>query len=153
MLLKVTEQPLDPKSVQKQLVEHPNDLGSDYRRLFLALVNCIYESKHHQLYKSIHPPVTEHSCGHGHVMISLDLLYLTQADCLSLGCFLMHEDIPHLFLEFSQPTNGRFKLLIQDVVNLKRCKPNILIAVTSISADTRCSQSKKMQTKYSDCGN
>ena len=132
VLLKVAKQPLDLKSVQKQLVEHPNDLGSDYRRLFLALVNCIYESKHHHLYKSIHPPVTKHSSGH--VMISLDPLYLTQADCLSLGCFLMHEDISHLSLNFFQPTNGRFKLLIQDGVNLKRCKPNILLKVTSIFA-------------------
>ena len=132
VLLKVAKQPLDPKSVQKQLVEHPNDLGSDYRRLFLALVNCIYESKHHQLYKSIHPPVTKHSFGR--VMISLDWLYLTQADCLSLGCFLKHEDIPILAVEFSQPTNGRFKLLIKDVVNQKRCKPNILLMVSSIFA-------------------
>ena len=94
VLLKVAKQPLDPKSVQKQLVEHPNDLGSDYRRLFLALVNCIYESKNHQLYESVHPPVTKHSFGH--VIISLHWLYLTQADCLSLGCFLKHEDIPLL---------------------------------------------------------
>ena len=42
VLLKVTEQRL---AVQKQLMEHLNEPGSDYRRLFLALVNCIYESK------------------------------------------------------------------------------------------------------------
>ena len=132
VLLKVAKQPLDVQAVQKQLMEHVNEPGSDYRRLFLALVNCIYESKHHQLYKSIHPPVIEHLFGH--VIISLHWLYLTQADCLSLGCFLKHEDIPHLALEFFQPTNGRFKLLIQDVVNLKRCKPNIQLIVSSILA-------------------
>ena len=42
--------------------------------------------------------------------------------------------LPLLALEFSQPTNGRFKLLIEDVVNQKRCKPNIQIVVTSIFA-------------------
>ena len=132
VLLKVTKQPLDLQAVQKQLMEHVNEPGSDYRRLFLALINCIYESKNHQLYKSVHPPVTKRSFGR--VWISLHFLHLTQADCLSLGCFLKHEDIPSLALEFSQPSNGRFKLLVQDVVNQKRCKPNILLIVYSIFA-------------------
>ena len=139
-LLKVTEKPLDLASIQKQLVEHVNDPGSDYRRLFLALVNCIYESKHHHLYKSIHPPVPKHpvtkhpATNHlfDQVIISLYMLHLTQADCLSLGCFLKHVDIPNLVLESFSLSNGRFKLLVQDVVNLKRCKPNIHIVVGSI---------------------
>ena len=134
-LLKVTEKPLDQASIQKQLVEHVNDPGSDYRRLFLALINCIYESKHHHLYKSIHPPVTKHPVSthlFGQVMISLNILHLTQADCLSLGCFLKHVDIPNLMLESFHLSSGRFKLLVQDVVNLKRCKPNIHIVVGSI---------------------
>ena len=57
VLLKVGKQSLDTESVEKQLVEHVNEPGSDYRRLFLALVNCIYESKNYRLYTFIHPPV------------------------------------------------------------------------------------------------
>ena len=66
------------------------------------------------------------------VLLYLDMLHLTQADCLSMGCFLKHVDIPKLMLDSFYLSNGRFKLLVQDVVNLKRCKPNIYIVVNSI---------------------
>ena len=55
LLLKVQDIPLELHLVAQQLKSHPNDPGSDPRRLLVALMNCIYESGRHELYKYFHP--------------------------------------------------------------------------------------------------
>ena len=88
VLLKVSEMPLDWLSVLKQLKEHDNS-GFDPRRLFLTLVNSIYESRNLILYRSFQPEnFTPNRLGGRGVEISMCSFYLTPTYCLSFGHFL-----------------------------------------------------------------
>ena len=95
VLLKVSEKRLNITSVFKQLKEIDNP-GSDPRRLFLTLVNSIYESRNHILYRCFQPPL-EHltfveSSGNG-LEIAMNYFYLMPSYCLSLGHFLKYASL------------------------------------------------------------
>ena len=81
MLLKVTDSPLDTKSVFQNITTFANDK----RRLFLALINCIYETQLPALVDGICPPLPP---PYDQSQISLFGLPLNSLDCLSIGFFL-----------------------------------------------------------------
>ena len=119
VLLKVSEKPLDMHSVLKQLKEHDNP-GLDPRRLFLTLVNSIYESRNHILYKRFQPP-PEHYSSAGGVNISMFGLLLTPSYCLSLGHFLKYATLKGwVFLDVTSCgiTDVGFPLLVKEVCSI-----------------------------------
>ena len=119
VLLKVSEKPLDMHSVFKQLKEIDNP-GSDPRRLFLTLVNSIYESRNHILYKCFQPP-PEHYSSAGGINISMFGLLLTPSYCLSLGHFLKYATLKGwVFLDVTSCgiTDVGFPLLVKEVCSI-----------------------------------
>ena len=119
VLLKVSEIPLDMQSVFKQLKEHDNP-GLDPRRLFLTLVNSIYESRIHILYKRFQPP-REHYSSDGGVSISMFGLLLTPSCCLSLGHFLKYAALKGwVYLDVSSCgiTDVGFPLIVKEVCSI-----------------------------------
>ena len=123
MLLKVSEKPLDRFSVLKQLKKIDNP-GSDPRRLFLTLVNSIYESRNHILCRCFQPPpehFTPHLYGGGSVSISMQSFYLTPSYCLSLGHFLKYSSLKgwvHLDISNCNNTDVRYPLIVKEVCSI-----------------------------------
>ena len=125
MLLKVSEKPLDRLSVLslKQLKKIDNP-GSDPRRLFLTLVNSIYESRNHSLCRCFQPPpehFTPHLYGGSSVSISMQSFYLTPSYCLSLGHFLKYSSLKGwVYLDISNCniTDVRYPLIVKEVCSI-----------------------------------
>ena len=122
VLLKVSEKRLDMHSVLKQLKEHDNP-GLDPRRLFLTLVNSIYESRNHILYRHFQPP-PEHFpyvCGQTRVEISMHGFVLTPSYCLSLGHFLKHTSLKEwVYLDVTNCyiTDVGFSLIMKEACSM-----------------------------------
>ena len=126
VLLKVSEKRLNISSVLKQLNEIDNP-GSDPRRLFLTLVNSIYESRNHNLYRCFQPP-PEHltspsffeSSGNG-LDISMYSFYLTPSYCLSLGHFLKYASLKgwvYLDVTTCSITDVGLPLIVKEVCSM-----------------------------------
>ena len=128
VLLKVSVKPLDWLSVIKQLKEFDNP-GSDPRRLFLTLVNSIYESRNHILYRCFQPS-PEHfitrlygGSSRSGVEISMHSFYLTPSYCLSLGHFLKYSSlkgIVSLDISNCNITDVGFPLIVKEVCEMGR---------------------------------
>ena len=118
LLLSVHDLPLEHHLVPLQLKSHPDDPGSDPRRLLVALMNCIYESGRHELYQEFQPKRTKVE-GSSIVEVSFDGLHLTPVDCLSIGCFLRNTGIgiisPSLTLCNIKDT--AFKMLMHQIIS------------------------------------
>ena len=127
LLLKVQDLPLGRMALPQQLKSHPDDPGSDPRRLLVALMNCIYESGRHELYRHFHPERKTNENRHI-VEISFDGLYLTPVDCLSIGCFLGNTDITSTLitpkLAMCSIKDAAFKMLMHQIVPNKTSKYN-----------------------------
>ena len=125
LLLKVQDLPLSRMLLPQQLQSHPNDPGSDPRRLLVALMNCIYESGRHELYRHFHPERKANERAH-FVEISFDGLHLTPVDCLSIGCFLRNTDITIITpsLAMCNITDTAFKMLMHQIVPNKASEYN-----------------------------
>ena len=118
VLLKVSEKPLDIYSVLKQLKEHANP-GSDPRRLFLTLVNSIYESRNHILYTHFQPPAEHFYYVYGQTCVEIAMhgFVLTPSYCLSLGYFLKHTSLKgwvYLDLTKCYITDIGFSLIVKE---------------------------------------
>ena len=100
VLLEVTKQPLDDYAVSIAL-QHTLHESADWRRLSLALLNCIYEAQKPSICKLVNPPLhpawigmlQEGGCAPNSKLIMglTDLkisLYLLGLDCLSIGYFI-----------------------------------------------------------------
>ena len=105
ILLEVTKQPLDSCAVQLAL-QHTLHESSDRRRLFLALLNCIYEAQKPRICKLVNPPQHPSTIGilieravalgisndmlvvRPTLNISFNFLGLDAVDCLSIGYFI-----------------------------------------------------------------
>ena len=126
-LLKVVrEKPLNFLSVHEYLVKHVNDVGSDPRRLLIALMNSIYESEVYELYKQIQPQ--QHQM---ELEISFDMLHLTPCDCLSIGCFLRHTEIDGV-LPFFPRCNIKdvgFRMLVHQLIIKEQLQYNPRIRI------------------------
>ena len=123
VLLKVSEKPLDWLSVLKQLKEHDNP-GLDPRRLFLTLVNSIYESRSLILYRCFQSEnFTPHRLGGNGLEISMQSFYLTPSYCLSLGHFLKYTSLKGLvYLRIANCgiTDVGFPLIVKEVCGMGR---------------------------------
>ena len=128
LLLKVQDLPLGHMALPQQLKSHPDDPGSDPRRLLVALMNCIYESGRYELYRHFHPERKANERAH-FVEISFDGLHLTPVDCLSIGCFLGNTDITFITprLAMCNINDAAFKMLMHQIIPNKTSKynPNI----------------------------
>ena len=125
LLLKVEDLPLENLLLPQQLKSHPNDPGSDHRRLLVALMNCIYESGRHELYTQFHPERKTNERAH-FVEISFNGLHLTPVDCLSIGCFLRNTDITIIIpsLALCNINDTAFKMLMHQIVPNKASEYN-----------------------------
>ena len=125
MLLKVSVKPLDKLSVLKKLKEIDNP-GSDPRRLFLTLVNSIYESRNHTLYRCFQPPPEHfitHIHGESNLEISMCSFYLTPNLCLSLGHLLNYTSLKGLVtldILHCNITDVGFTLIMKEVCGMAR---------------------------------
>ena len=119
VLLKVSEMPLDRHSVLKQLKEHDNP-GLDPRRLFLTLVNSIYESRNYILYQRFQPPPEHFIYFEGVVKIMMLGFQLTPSHCLSLGHFLKYTSLKSVTLNLLDCnfTDVGFPLLVKEVCSI-----------------------------------
>ena len=128
LLLKVQELPLEYLLLPQLLKSHADDPGSDPRRLLVALMNCVYESGRHELYKHFHPERKTDEKRH-FVEISFSGLHLTPVDCLSIGCFLRNTDIAIIAprLAMCNINDAAFKMLMHQIVSNKtsKCNPRI----------------------------
>ena len=111
-LQRVLANPLEMTFVSRRLGENT----ADPRRLLVALMNCIYESEEHQLFKDL-----DIQCCHltdGLVKISFDGLHLAPPDCVSIGCFLKWVNIPIISPTFGycNITDAGFKSLMHQIV-------------------------------------
>ena len=106
ILLEVTKQPLDWYAVSLAL-SHTLHESSDRRRLFLALLNCIYEAQNPSICKLVNPPL--HPANRGIFLeagvppdgctdvsmssccFSFSHLGLDAVDCLSIGYFIFNK--------------------------------------------------------------
>ena len=132
LLLKVQDLPLESYFVPQQLASHPNDpAGSDPRRLLVALMNCIYESGRHELYKQFQPELKQREMA-PLVQLSFDGLHLTPADCLSIGFFLQNTDINLItpVLTWCNISDTAFKMLIHQII-LSRTNSEIVLTLNS----------------------
>ena len=131
VLLKVMKKPLEFLSVSQQLVEHANELGSDPRRLLVALMNCIYESEVHELFTHVRPQLEQRGMG-PLVQISFDGLHLTPSACLSIGCFLRNTRIHKLtpLLNGCNIKNVAFKMLVRPIIVKEHLQYNPQILLT-----------------------
>ena len=127
LLLKVQDLPLSRMLLPQQLQSHPDDPGSDPRRLLVAMMNCIYESGRHELYTHFHPERKTNENRHI-VEISFDGLHLTPVDCLSIGCFLGNTDITSTIitpqLAMCNITDTAFKMLMHQIISNKASEYN-----------------------------
>ena len=130
LLLKVQDLPLGRMALPQQLKSHPDDPGSDPRRLLVALMNCIYESGRHELYTHFHPERKINENRHI-VEISFDGLHLTPVDCLSIGCFLGNTDITSAVitakLAMCNINDAAFKMLMHQILSNKASEYNPVI--------------------------
>ena len=137
LLLKVQDLPLEYLLLPQQLKSHADDPGSDPRRLLVALMNCIYESGRHELYRHFHPErktnENRHEFQAGVVEISFSGLHLTPVDCLSIGCFLGNTDITNTVikpsLEMCNIYDAAFKMLMHQIISNKTSKYNPTICL------------------------
>ena len=127
LLLKVQNLPVGHMALPQQLKSHPNDPGSDPRRLLISLMNCIYESGRHELYTHFHPE-RKASERARKVEISFDGLHLTPVDCLSIGCFLGNTDITSTIIEANLQmcniNDAAFKMVMHQIISNKTYKYN-----------------------------
>ena len=127
LLLKVQDLPLGRMALPQQLKSHPDDPGSDPRRLLVALMNCIYESGRHELYTHFHPERKTNERAH-FVEISFSGLHLTPVDCLSIGCFLGNTDITSTIitakLAMCNINDAAFKMLMHQIISNKASEYN-----------------------------
>ena len=127
LLLKVQDLPLEQMLLPQQLKSHPDDPGSDPRRLLVALMNCIYESGRHELYRHFHPE-RKASERVRKVEIPFIGLHLTPVDCLSIGCFLGNTDITSTVIEakfeMCNITDTAFKMLMHQIISNKASEYN-----------------------------
>ena len=127
LLLKVQDLPLEYLLLPQQLKSHADDPGSDPRRLLVAMMNCIYESGRHELYRHFHPE-RKASERVRKVEISFIGLHLTPVDCLSIGCFLGNTDITSTVIEakfgMCNITDTAFKMLMHQIISNKTYKYN-----------------------------
>ena len=134
LLLRVQDLPLEPHLMHQQLASHPNDPGSDPRRLLVALMNCIYESGRHELYKKFHPEGKKIERA-PLVQVSFDGLHLTPVDCLSIGCFLRNAEINLITpcLTFCNIKDTAFKVLMQQIISNETFEynPEIILTLNS----------------------
>ena len=128
LLLKVQELPLEHLLLPQLLKSHADDPGSDPRRLLVALLNCVYESGRHELYRHFHPERKTDEKRH-FVEISFSGLHLTPVDCLSIGCFLRNTDIEIIApnLAMCNINDTGFKMLMHQIISNKtsECNPRI----------------------------
>ena len=125
LLLKVQDLPLGRMALPQQLKSHPDDPGSDPRRLLVALMNCIYESGRHELYTHFHPKRKTNKRAH-FVEISFFGLHLTPVDCVSIGCFLRNTDITIITprLAMCNINDAAFKMLMHQIISNKASEYN-----------------------------
>ena len=130
VLLSVQKLALEAHLVPQQLRSHPNDPRSDPRRLLVALMNCIYESGRHELYKHFYPERKTYDKTHL-VEVSFDGLHLTPVDCLSIGCFLRNTGIDRIAtsLTMCNIKDTAFKMLMHQIISNETFEynPNIII--------------------------
>ena len=131
LLLKVQNLPLGRMALPQQLKSHPDDPGSDPRRLLVALMNCIYESGRLELYTHFHPEsiyrdYNKYNLMRPFVEISFSGLHLTPVDCLSIVCFLVNTDITFIksSLTMCNINDAAFKMVMHQIISNKTSKYN-----------------------------
>ena len=90
ILMEVTKNTLDFRSLTERMVQNPDSESSDSRRLLLALTNCIYESQNKDVCKLVNfhciPSIPRFS-------VSFTGLGLDPMDCMSIGYFFANKQL------------------------------------------------------------
>ena len=126
LLLKVEDLPLGHVLLPQLLKTHADDPGSDPRRLLVAMMNCVYESGRHELYKHFHPERKTNERASSYVEMTFNGLHLTPVDCLSIGCFLRNTDIANITPRLANCNikDTGFKMLMHQIISNKTSKYN-----------------------------
>ena len=126
LLLKVEDLPLEHVPLPQLLKSHADDPGSDPRRLLVALLNCVYESGRHELYRHFHPERKTNERASSYVEMTFNGLHLTPVDCLSIGCFLRNTDIETIAPNLAKCNikDTGFKMLMHQIISNKASKYN-----------------------------
>jgi len=90
ILMEVTKNPLDFRSLTERMVQNPDSESSDSRRLLLALTNCIYESQNKDICKLVN-----FHCIPSNLRFSVSFtgLGLDPMDCMSIGYFFANKQL------------------------------------------------------------
>ena len=91
ILTEVTKSPLDQNAVLARMTQNPGSESSDSRKLLLALMNCIYESKNKGICKLVNFLPSVPGCISPCVTFSG--LTLDPIDCISLGYFFANKQL------------------------------------------------------------
>ena len=93
ILMEATKIPLDMGPAMVSALQNPGSKFSNSNKLFMALVNCIYESQNKDIFKLVdfpHAPLNP-SC-----RVSFQGLPLAPTDCMSLGYFFANKQLDEI---------------------------------------------------------